>query len=274
MHGLFPLEAAMLSQLLRRLAGGASVPTLLHLTHPKAGSSWIAAVLQELFGDKLAPRGRRVAEASGGELDRHVFVPGRVYPAMFMTRGEVLAHPELDGCKRFVVIRDLRDTMVSLFYSLKLAGAPELDGLATDLSNLIHSDDEEAGLLQVLDTRMAQIAEIQTSWFKQGEIVLRYESLLQNSVAVLREAFIRRLGLPISENELIRAINSAPGERGAHAARSRGRKGGPVNWQNHFTPKIRKRFAEKFGEVLIDAGYEGDLAWAQEPVSTRLRAGL
>ena len=255
----------MLSRLLRRFSGSAPMPTLLHLTHAKAGSTWITIVLRELFAEHVAPRGTRIAEASGGNLDQHVFEGGRVYPSMFMTREEVLAHPELNGCKRFVVIRDLRDTLAGLYFSLKMSVHSEDDG-ARESQDSTLSDDEEAGLLQTLDSRIPRIAAIQTSWLNQGEIVLRYEDLMENSFELLRDAFIRRLALPVTESALDRVIRNAPEERG--------RRTGGIEWRNHFTPKVRERFAEKFGQMLIDAGYEKDRAWASEPSSTRSPAGL
>ncbi len=256
----------MLSRLLRRFAGGGRVPTLLHLTHAKAGSTWITVILHELFGESVAPRGKRVAEGSGGDLGQHVFETDRVYPAMFMTREEVLAHPELNGCKRFVVIRDLRDTLAALYFSLKMSAASEDAPPARELGNASRNADEEAGLFEMLDSRIARIAAIQASWLKQGEVVLRYEDLLENSFELLRDALIGQLALPISESALTRAIRTAPAERG--------RRTGAIDWRNHFTPKIRARFSEKFGQVLIDAGYEKDLAWAREPSSTQSPAGL
>jgi lipopolysaccharide transport system ATP-binding protein len=118
----------------------------------------------------------------------------------------------------------------------------------------------------MIESRGAGIAAIQTSWLNQGEIVLRYEQLIENGSEILRDAFIGRLALPIAESALTRAIRSAPAERG--------RRTGAVDWRKHFTPKIRERFAEKFGQVLIDTGYEKDLAWAREPSSTHSQAGL
>ena len=249
----------MLSRLLRRLSGGgAPVPTLLHLTHAKAGSTWITVILHELFDESVAPRGTRVAAASGGDLSQHVFESGLVYPSMFMTREEVLAHAELDGCKRFVVIRDLRDTLTALYFSMKLAAS------AGDAPFEISDDDdsEEAGLIGMLDSRIARIAAIQTSWLNQGEIVLRYEDLMEHGFDRLRDVFIRRLALHVSESGLHRAIRAAPAERG--------RKTGAVDWRKHFTPKVRACFVEKFGQLLIDAGYEKDRAWAS---STPPQAG-
>ena len=251
----------MLSRLFRRFARSGPVPTLLHLTHAKAGSTWITVILHELFGDAVAPRGPRVAEASGGDLSQHVFAAGQVYPAMFMTRAEVLSHTELDGCKRFVVIRDLRDTLTALYFSMKLSSE------TTDAPfEIILPENDEAGLLQMLDSRLARIAAIQSSWLKQGEIVLHYEELKENDFDLLRETFIHRLDLPVTESALTRAIRAAPSERG--------RRTGAIDWRNHFTPKVRERFAEKFGQVLIDAGYENDFAWAHAPSSTQSPAGL
>ena len=251
----------MLSRLFRRFTGNVPVPTLLHLTHAKAGSTWITVILQELFGDAVAPRGTRVAEAMGGDLSQHVFAAGQVYPSMFMTRGEVLAHPELDGSKRFIVIRDLRDTLAALYFSMKLSVE------TTDAPfEIILPESDEVGLLKMLDTRVERIAAIQSSWLKQGEIVLHYEELKEKDFDLLRDAFINRLGLPVSESALTRAIRTAPSERG--------RRTGEIDWRNHFTPKVRERFAEKFGQLLIDTGYEKDFAWAHEPSSTQSPAGL
>lgn len=256
----------MISRLLRRFTGGTPVPTVLHLTHAKAGSTWVTVVLRDLFPENVAPRGTRIAEASGGNLDQHVFEAGRVYPSMFMTREEVLAHPELNGCKRFVVIRDLRDTLAGLYFSLRMSARSDDDGAARENQDSVLSEDEETGLLQTLDSRIARIAAIQTSWLNQGEIVLRYEDLIENSFELLRDAFIRRLALPVTESDLSHTIRNAPEERG--------RRTGGIEWRNHFTPKVRERFAEKFGQTLIDAGYEKDLAWVREPSSTRSPAGL
>ena len=142
-----------------------------------------------------------------------------------------------------------------------------------ELRDALNERDEEAGLLYLIDARIADIAAIQASWLKQGEIVLRYEELLESGFALLRDAFIGRLALPVSERALARAIGCAPIERGAQAARLHGRRSGAADWRNHFTPKIRERFSEQFGQLLIDARYEKDLAWAREPSSTQSPAG-
>ncbi len=247
----------MFSRLLKRLTEKSAVPTLMHITHPKAGSTWVTVVLHELFGESVTKRGRGVAEATGGDLAQHVFETGRVYPSMFVTREQVLAHRELDGCKRFIVIRDLRDTLAALYFSLKMSPPSEGQSRGNELREALNERDEEAGMLHLLDARVADIAAIQASWLKQGEIVLHYEDLRENGFELMRDTLIGRLALPVSERALTRAVGCAPLERG--------RKTGAVDWRKHFTPKIRARFSEQFGRLLIDAGYETDLAWTQEP---------
>ena len=44
---------------------------------------------------------------------------------------------------------------------------------------------------------------------------------------------------------------------------SHGRQGLPGDWANHFTPALRRRFHEKFGPLLISAGYEKDDQWVE-----------
>jgi hypothetical protein len=36
---------------------------------------------------------------------------------------------------------------------------------------------------------------------------------------------------------------------------------GKSEWENHFTPELRKLYKSKFGQLLIDLGYERDLRW-------------
>jgi Sulfotransferase domain len=260
--------ADVLARVRCRLFGDPEVPTLMHITHAKAGSTWINDLLKDLFRRRVAPRGIWVAAARGGDLSKHVFEPGRIYRAMFMTREKFLAHPELREIKRFIVIRDLRDTLVSLFFSLKFSH-PVGSGVQTERHRVVLEElGTEEGLLHLLHRQLPGAAAMQASWINQGEILLRYEDLLENSFDLLRETFIGRLRLPVSEAALARAIRRRHFEKvfrrklGVEDIHSHGRKGLPGDWKNHFTPEIRRQFAEKFGALLIETGYEKDLQWA------------
>jgi lipopolysaccharide transport system ATP-binding protein len=240
--------------------------TLIHLTHAKAGSSWIYHLLETCFPEWIAPRGRRVA--ADGDLAKHVFAPGRVYGAMFMNRDQFLAHPELAEAKRFVVLRDLRDTLVSLYFSLKISHPLEPDGRTARERAVLLEKDFEDGMRHLMATQLASVARLHRSWAGSGELVLRYEDLILEAEPKLTDLFLNRLQLPLSERTLRRAIRKHSFETrfrrklGEEDPASHGRQGAPGNWRKHFTPALTAEFAATYGDALIAAGYERDDAWA------------
>ena len=248
-----------------RIFGDPEVPTVMHVTHAKAGSTWIAHLLARLFRSRCAPRGENVA--LDHKLKDHIFEPGRVYAAMFLTRGEVDAHAELAGARRFVVIRDLRDTLVSLYFSLKVshgAGHRMVDTMRETLDTL----SEEEGMLQLVNHRLHRIAALQASWIGGDDIVVRYEDLIANPAETIQSVLINRLQLPVTARAVSRAVRRTHFQKvfkrklGDKNLRSHGRTGMPGDWRNHFTPEIRRQFEQRYGDLLVASGYEQDDQWA------------
>lgn len=250
-----------------RLFGDPEVPTLVHLTHAKAGSTWIDAILRQLFHSRVAPRGRYVAEASGG-LAQHVFAPGRVYSAMFLNREKFDAHAELRDAKRFIVIRDLRDTLVSLYFSLKVSHPVDASAKTQTHRDRLNSTSLDDGLIYLMDGQLRGVARMQQSWLGGEEIIVRYEDLIEDCFGVLNRTLIEQLTMPTTKAALARAVRRSRFERvfqrplGSQDVASHGRQGLPGDWKNHFSREIRQRCAEQFGDLLIATGYEKDRAWA------------
>ena len=255
----------MITWLRKTLARDCEVPTLVHVTHAKAGSTWIDAVLREVFHDHVARRGRHVARDTGGDLASHYFEPGRIYPAMFMTREQFMDHPELHDVKRFIIIRDLRDTLVSLYFSLKNSQPLKSQSKTLELREKLSVINREDGLLYLLEVQLPGAAAVQSSWLNHDEIVLRYEDLIENAGHLLSETLIEDLEMPVSESAVARAVRRAGFKQrpGKEDIQSHGGLSMPGDWKNHFSETLRKAFAEKWGQLLIDTGYESDLAWAQ-----------
>jgi lipopolysaccharide transport system ATP-binding protein len=245
------------------------VPTTLHITHAKAGSSWIDAILRKLFGQAVAPRGKLAAAEVGHDLSRFVFTPGRIYSAMFMTHEQVAAHPELDGVQRFILIRDLRDTLVSLYFSLKVSHPLMPNGRTAEARERLQELNVESGLLHLMDGELHGAAAMHRSWLGRDEILLRYEDLLQRDEEILRPLFLEKLRLPASEESLRTVLGKCSFEAkfqrklGTVDPQSHGRQGAPGDWERHFTPRVAERFAERFGDLLIAGGYEKDTSWTQ-----------
>jgi len=261
-----------LADLRSRLVSPPKVDTLMHVTHAKAGSSWVSDLLARLFGSRCAPRGPFVA--ADGDLSRHVFQPGRVYRAMFLSREDFMAHPELREIKRFVVLRDLRDTMISNYFSAKVSHAidkriPNMDQLLAR-REILRGLSQEEGLLYLMENVTPRTAMLQRSWLDQGEIVLRYEEMVLNPCAFFRTLFLDTLQMPVSPATIDRAVRrthfqTVYGRKlGEEKVDSHGRNGLPGDWRNHFTPELRKKFGEAFGDLLVKTGHEPDDRWILE----------
>jgi len=240
----------------------ADFPTLFHVTHWKAGSQWIYAILRALFPSQIVP-----PLADNYQIHHWPIEPGGVYPTVYATKSALDRAAIPSNARKLVVLRDPRDTLISYYFSLKFSHAVVLDRMANDRA-LVHKLDIEDGLLVAIEYWMQGIADIQSSWIAAGEPIVRYEQLVEDDFGTLKEALIDRLALPITHESLRAAVEACRFER-LSGGRSQGhedqgshyRKGVAGDWRNYFTPRVADAFKEKFGELLINAGYEQDLSW-------------
>ncbi len=238
----------------------ARVPSFLFVTHAKAGSTWIDNILRTLFGEQVERR-------FGRDLTKFQFRDGRIYSAVFMTWDEFQSYPELAEVRRFAVIRDLRDTLVSRYFSMRYSHVLDAGGEVGRERAQLEALSLEDGLMLLLEKTLGGAARIHKSWLGSGEIVLRYEDLIANDRPLFTDLLIGKLQLPISAEQLEKAVVANRFETvfkrqlGEEDASSHGRKGMPGDWRNHFTPALAQRFQEKFGDVLIAGGYEKSGDW-------------
>src|SRR5262245_40710984 len=102
-------------RLLRGLARP-SAPTIFHVTHWKAGSQWINKILNRAAGDRVV-----FAETDRVQFLHKPIVAGKIYATCYVTREEFHSVKLPEPWHRFVVIRDLRDTLVSYYFSHKIS---------------------------------------------------------------------------------------------------------------------------------------------------------
>ncbi len=235
-------------------------PPLIFITHAKAGSTWMDNILRSLYRKRVAPRAFSVPE-------HFSFAQHRIYSAIFMSRAEFLQHPELFGAHRFVLIRDLRDTIISQYFSLRDTHGEDPAGIVAARRKVLLDLSEEDGLLYLIDNQAQKHATIQDSWVGTGTLVFRYEELLQRDAEVLKELLIGTFGHDISPERVEEVVaanrfESVFGRKlGEQDMKSHGRSGLPGQWKTHFTPRIAARFLERFGDILIKTGYEADHRW-------------
>ena len=250
-----------LGWLSRPARGQAPPPTVLHVTHPKAGSQWVYGVLAQLQPARIVTPTTGSTHALIGPLE-----PGRIYPTVFATREQVEALVLPPSARVFVVIRDLRDTLVSFYFSLRFSH-PVLTPHIQTMRDELGRRDVEAGLGFLLETRSFEaVARIQDSWLGAGVPLLRYEELLDDDVAAFGR-IAAHCDLPVGGRRLRRGVERCRFEvvtgrrRGVEAPESHHRKGVAGDWRDRFSPALRERFKALYGRTLIRTGYAADESW-------------
>jgi hypothetical protein len=242
-----------------RLTGGPT--TVFHVTHHKAGSQWVNRILMSLTPDRLVP-----PELDNSQFLRRPIVRGGVYPTVYLTRERFEAVWVPRNSRRIVIIRDLRDTLVSLYFSLKVSHCLMTDDMEHCRARLQEMSTEDA-LLCLIRTVCEPIAALQRSWLGGTDRVLKYEDFLDRDAELFERVLIDHCRLPVTREQLRAVVATHRFEarsgrkRGQEDQASHERKGIAGDWKNYFTNRIAKRFKERFGELLVETGYEKDDRW-------------
>jgi lipopolysaccharide transport system ATP-binding protein len=237
-------------------------PTVFHITHWKAGSQWIHRIFHGLAYHRLVLPAQDQSQFLRQPIER-----GKIYPTLYVTREEFQsASPPADH-RRFVIFRDLRDTLVSVYFSCKVSHAVCSERFARDRARLLESSMED-GLLWVMESRLPMSAAIQQSWVQAGEPFFRYEDLIENDLEMLREVLIEHCQLDVPAERFTEVVLANRFERitggrrlGQEDVNAHERQGAPGDWRNYFTDRVKRVFKDRFGELLVATGYVADQDW-------------
>jgi hypothetical protein len=241
------------------------IPTdraLVHVTHWKAGSQWVLGLLRDVFG------GHVVVEPKPNV--KHLFDEkmqgGKVYPCAYVNKLEFDALIMPENSRRVVLIRDLRDTLVSWYFSirntrLEVGQVPKLQWFLDRLS-------KEQGLLYMMEVVLPPCAYIQRSWLEGGEQVMHFEEFMTDPVPALgrffKEFWSMELPAPLVSNLAERhsfAKYSGGRSPGEENSKSHYRKGTHGDWRQHLTPGLIETFKARYADLMILSGYEKDDKW-------------
>jgi lipopolysaccharide transport system ATP-binding protein len=237
-------------------------PTIIHVTHWKAGSQWIRRILESAAGERIVEPSWDVSQFLARPIE-----PGKIYPTIYVTREQYERVDLPSNVRPFVVIRDLRDTLVSSYFSARYShtlGNPYLVAWRGQLEEM----DKDEGLHFLLDKWMSLCADIQVSWLEAGVPIIRYEDLLDHDIDVLVPLLIEECALEIARKPLVRIIEACRFEqitggrtRGTEEIEAHERKGVAGDWRNHFSDATKQAFKARYGGLLVATGYETDLNW-------------
>ncbi len=236
-------------------------PTIFHITHHKAGSQWINRLLHALVPDRVVD-----PEVFNKHFLGRPITPGKVYPTLYLTREQFESVKLPANSRRFVMIRDLRDTLVSLYFSRRNSHEIMHQGMR-DQRRVLSEVSPEEGLLYLLEGELGRVAQVQWSWVAAGDDLIKYEELLENDEEILADVLLRRCRIGVDlwhfrETVLANRFEAFAGrKRGDEDANSHERKGVAGDWRNHFTGRVIDDFKKRYGSLLIATGYEKNFGW-------------
>ena len=238
------------------------IPTIFHITHYKAGSQWVYGVLAHVLGSRKVV----TPKIAAAHVTNDPIIAHRFYPCVYLPREEFeKSHPPKDH-RRFVVIRDLRDTLISHYFSLKFSHAM-LDSWMKKRRNILKDKSIKDGLLHMMNAiGFIASANIQQSWHSDTEVIVRYEDLIDDEYSAFAQIF-RHCELNVTKKRLYNAIKEnsferlAGRKRGEEELSSHHRKGIAGDWKNYFDEDLKEVFKQHFGKVLIETGYETNNQW-------------
>lgn len=237
---------------------GTDQSAIFHITHWKAGSQWVSGVLTRLLPDRHVP-----IKGLKPEVLEAALRPGGLYTPIYMNGRRFRKVVGTLPHRRVVVIRDLRDTLVSWYFSLRYSHP--VNAFVSGQRSQFESMPAEEALASLVDGKLAQIADLQKSW-ADDEGLVRYEELVADEQGAFRR-IARHLGIDADDDVLQRVVAANSFEsrtgrsRGEEDATSHRRKGIAGDWRNHFTARVKDVFKERYGQHLIEMGYETNLDW-------------
>jgi len=162
-------------------------PTVFHVTHWKAGSQWVRAVLRAARPGRCFPPGMDMNDALLAPV-----VPGAIYTPVYRSRAgfERVVGKVDESWRIFFVVRDLRDTLVSWYFSLRYSHPTRgNEGVSAYRAALRERTEEEGLLYLARSPGMRDIAQMRREWLESGVPIFRYEDLLADEQGEFERMF-------------------------------------------------------------------------------------
>ncbi len=242
------------------ISGNQPEPTIFHVTHYKAGSQWVYAIMAAVAPKRVIKPQPGVKHVLGEPIEQ-----GKIYPTVYL-RQEVFDTLKIPGTyRRFIIIRDLRDTLISLYFSHRYSHGKTSDAI-TSSRDILNSLNIRDGLIWLMENRLKVSADILQSWLGTNDLLIKYEHLLEDEYGMF-ERIIDYCEIDVSKEKLSSAVKSASfenithrdkGEENVHAHQ---RKAIAGDWRNYFDEELKVKFKKKYGELLVASEYEKDFSW-------------
>lgn len=251
-------------------------PPILLNSFPKSGTHLLLQMLRgtpktKYYGSFIAsiPSITRKERSSFSYIQAiRRIVPGELVPAHLFHRQITVKEIKRANCVHLFLYRDLRDVAVSeAFYLSEMNNWHRLSRPFRNLESL-----EERISAAIIgedffgcDLNYPNIAERflrYSGWLKDDSVLaMRFEDIVtaiqSGNLLDLSKQITERLKLPIQPESLSSNMYKAVDPRRSHTFRE-GKSG---SWQNYFSEFHKRKMKEVGGDLLVELGYESNLAW-------------
>lgn len=243
---------------------------LFHITEHKCGSQWVRDVLASR--EIISTTGYRHIELPVDYFDGTIWtnIPDKTFSSPVYSINALEWNTlRSSGDRAIVVLRDPRDRIVSLYFSLMYSHSSSWSPVSIWRKILSIINDEEIGLMSLFtDTRNCLCRDVLTwaSYNSPEVLVLRYEQLIEDQYSVFRK-ILDWLGWNVDRKTLESVVNSMSFE--VRSGRSKGdtdvashyRRAVAGDWRNHFSREVGKQWEQVMPGVLTKSGYENSDDW-------------
>lgn len=257
------------------------IENIYHCCLQKTASQWVKNILTDkLVSEKthyqvMVPEKDYITDKRFlAELD-NAFPSNTIISPLYVTYEQFARLPKPKNYRAIWVMRDIRDVIVSQFFSItyshkvineshmktreKLQKMAVEDSFQYFLDNVYKIDDSDFSFYHAL-----------RSWNQCADdnvMLCKYEDLTGEQQTVHWRGVFDFLGLPIEDKVLSKLLDHysfqkitgrAQGEENVNAHL---RKGRPGDWKNYFSEQHKHIIKKHAGDILIAAGYEKNTDW-------------
>lgn len=228
---------------------------------PRSGTTWFC----EMLSDYL----------------RLPFPQHYLFPIGFASVVHTHAEPDSNLKEGFFVVRDGRDSMVSLYYYVTRRLKAGNYVAAGRFRSVFGEQPEYENIQKYLPAFMensfkhpmgtdSHWGQHSLGWVEKVHrsnsklVMARYEDLLQDPLTAFSQVLQQRFGevnLDQARETVLRFQMPQQIQKSAEQHKTFLRKGVAGDWQNHFTPEARQMFDHYAGQALVDLGYEPNHDW-------------
>lgn len=243
-----------------------NLPNIFYVTQHKCASQWLAQILRWFAYNRFVPPLSMNDHFMGEDV---TLIKGMLYPTLYISKCDfdnvIMSQSQITKYHLFIVIRDLRDILTSLYFSVKNSHPLGFQGV-DDERKILQNMSAEDGLIYIMNSQMNVHYDRQRSWLEEDSKIYRYEDIIKNDNVIYDILSFCEINVKLNYfNKVMKKKfkfeKLAGRTRGNEDVNHHYRRGVEGDWKNHFSERVKDEFKNRFNDVLVSAGYVQNDQW-------------